>query len=477
VKVLLAASEVAPIIKIGGLGDVVGSLPLALAKIGVDVDVIVPFFPYAKIENLKLLKHLELLVDYDEHSYPVTIYKTKLPGSLVDVLLVSSSEFFSDSQSHFFANNMKETTQFAFFSRAVVTYIESSYNTYDIIHCNDWHTSAVPALLKQRLSDDRPATLLTIHNIMYQGLGNLELVKDLGFQPYESQTIYFDLDDNSINMMQQGISSADYVNTVSETYSKEIMGNKFGGGLDELLVGKEGRLTGILNGINYNDFPRHYSSKGWKKSKSELKEALFKRLQVKPPAQPDICPLYSFIGRFDPNQKGIDLIYDTLDFFVEKDCRLVLLGKGDKKWEEIFTELAGSSKYRGLVSPRIVFDVELAKELYEASDFVLIPSKYEPCGLVQMIGMWYGAVPVAHDVGGLKDSIVDGETGYLFDDYSAESLKQVLNRSYTVYTTDRRAHEKMVARCLEQDFSWEKSATKYKDLYEKIVKLREEASN
>jgi starch synthase len=470
-KILLAASEVTPIIKIGGLGDVIGSLPKALATLDVDVDIIVPYFSYASTQNLKLVRYLDLTVPFGGQTFKVTLYKTKLPSSLVDLILVSSYEFFSGVKSNYFANNSSETRMFAFFSKCVVEYIKSSFNTYDLVHCNDWHTGAIPGLLKIELGNERPATLFTIHNIAYQGVSDMALVKEVDIGPTYSRIVDVDIEDNSLNLMQQGVSSADFINTVSVSYAEEILDEEFGAGINGILKNREGRLTGILNGIDYANFPRTFSGTNFRSVKSRKKDdisAMFNFISDKD------RPLFVFIGRLDPGQKGIDLIYDNISFFKETNSNLVILGKGSPEWEKRLLEICSLSEYKRNVVAHIDFDTKLANDLYEASDFILIPSKYEPCGLVQMIGMWYGSVPIARSTGGLKDSITDGITGILFSDYSGNSLNNALRKAVKMYDEDTQTYETIAANCLKQDFGWQKSALKYKDLYIRIIKLKKE---
>jgi starch synthase len=243
-KVLLAASEAAPIIKLGGLGDVIGSLPKALEKLGVDVDIIVPYYPAAN-PPASTYKAFELSIPYGSDSHTVEVYKTRLPDSEVDVFLLKNARYFVYGGKEAFADNISETEMFVFFNRAVVEFIKAKFNTYDIVHCNDWHTGLITHLLVDELPDSRPRTLFTIHNLMYQGVGDPDLVKDVGITPGSHRLVDWDLEDGDVNMMLQGITSSDYVNAVSPTYAKEILTKKFGGGFAEILKAREGRLSGL----------------------------------------------------------------------------------------------------------------------------------------------------------------------------------------------------------------------------------------
>lgn len=464
-KVLLAASEVAPIIKIGGLGDVIGALPKALEKISVNVDVIAPFFPSAKIEGLQLYKSFDLHVPFANKNNVVEVFKTKLPNSNVDLYLLKNEEYFVAGGSSFFANNITETQMFAFFDKAVVEYVKSSLNTYDIVHCNDWHTGLVTTMLKDELGNERPRTLFTIHNLNYQGIGGPALLRDTGIVPGEHPSIDWDLADGDLNMMQQGVTSSDYINTVSPSYAKEILTMEFGSGFDDILKSREGRLSGILNGIDYSAQPRSYDINSAEEGKKEAKKVLLERLKIAPEYKD--TPVFSFIGRIDAFQKGLDIIFESLREFLKQDAVFILLGTGDKNWEEKLVELSQDRTIDDKFSCNIMFDIELANLMYAGSDFLVVPSKYEPCGLIQMIAMWYGTLPVVHDVGGLKDTVKNGETGFVFNRYSSQALLTSMKEALSVYRTEKM--QKMILASMKKDFGWEQSAVEYKKLYERIL--------
>ena len=463
-KVLLAASEVAPIVKLGGLGDVMGSLPKALEKIGVNVDVVVPFYPSAKISNLKVYKSLEIEVPFEQSIVTVEVFKTKLPDSNVDVFLLRNPAYFSVGGKTAFANNISESKMFAFFDKAVVELLKSEFNTYDIVHCNDWHTGFVTHLLEDEMGESRPRTLLTIHNLSYQGVGPESLVRDLGVVPGDHQLVAWDLDDNKINFLLQGITSSDYVSTVSPSYASEILFKDVGGELSEILQSRKDRLTGILNGIDYTLFKKSYGVSNWKQEKLIAKRSLQKKLGMR---TNEAAPLFAFISRLDPNQKGLDILFDCVSGIIELGGQFVLLGTGDPTWENKFLTLADNRA----ISISIDFDVDLANEIYEGADFILVPSKYEPCGLTQMIGMHYGTLPVVHGVGGLKDTVTEGKTGFVFNTYSVKELQRAINRACAVFKKNEK-YDEMVSSALKADFSWKKSAAKYKELYERMLNGR-----
>jgi starch synthase len=463
-KVLYAASEVAPIIKLGGLGDVAGSLPKALEKLGIDVDVIVPYFPIAKTPE-KTYKALEINVPYGGENYTVEIHKTKLPNSNVDVFLLRNARFFTLGGKEAFANSISETEMFMFFDKAVVEFVKAEFNTYDIVHCNDWHTGLVTHLLSDEIPDSRPKTLFTIHNLMYQGIGDKDTLRDVGIVPGTHRLIDWDIADGDVNMMLQGVTSSDYINAVSPTYAEEILTERFGGGLAEILKAREGRLSGIINGIDPSQFARNYDVSDWKDVKGKAKQDLRKKLGLKTPEGLGDIPIFAFISRLDANQKGLDILFDAISEFVKKGSQFVLLGTGDPMWEGKLREYG--EKNVGDVSMNILFDAKMAEEIYSASDFLIVPSKYEPCGLIQMIAMWYGTLPVAHAVGGLKDSIQSGVNGFTFDEYSTVSLLGAVDKALKIYGT--KDFDLMVSNAMRTDFSWDRSAQEYKKLYEKML--------
>ncbi len=463
-KVLLVASEAAPIIKLGGLGDVTGSLPKALEKLGINQDVIVPYFPIAKFSD-KVFKSFDVSVPFNGAIENVEVFKTKLPSSNVDVFLLKCDKYFVKGGTNAFANSISETEMFSFFSRAVVEFIKSEFNTYDVIHCNDWHTGLITHILQDELGAERPKTLFTIHNLMYQGVGDAKVVREVGIVPGEHPLIDWDIADGDLNLMQQGVTSADWINTVSPTYAKEILTEEFGGTLADVLKSREGRLVGILNGIDTDAFARFNDVSDWRKQKSTAKLNLQKKLNLNQDASK---PLYTFISRLDPNQKGLNIIVELIPEIIARGGQFVLLGTGAKDWEEKFKAAEGVGTSRNHdISINIMFDAKFAEELYAASDFLLAPSRYEPCGLIQMIAMWYGSLPIVHGVGGLKDSVTNGVNGFVFDDYSPESAIKSLTSSIKVYGS--KEYEQMVDNALRADFSWEKSAKEYVKLYEKLL--------
>jgi len=468
-KILLAASEVAPIIKIGGLGDVMGSLPKALEKFGVNADVAIPFYPKVKIENLNVYKVMDLEVPFDNKSNTVEIHKTKLPDSNVDVIMFKNEEYFAIGGKSAFLNNSSETEMFSFFSRAVVEYVKAEFNTYDLIHCHDWHTGLITQILQEELHQERPATLFTIHNLAYQGRAEVEIVKELGFSPGSHPLIDYDIQDGDLNLLYQGITSADYISTVSESYAEEIKTKEYGDGMADTLQARKDVLKGIVNGIDYSFFPRDFDKSNWREKKVAHKKDLQKELGLDSGDK----PLFSFISRLDPGQKGLDILYISIDHIIKSGGQFVLLGTGEESWEKKFEELAKNRKYKGDISINIEFSVELANKIYASSDYFFVPSKYEPCGLTQMIAMHYGTPPIVRNVGGLKDTVEDGENGFTFNEYSSLDLNKAITRAIKLFE-NKDEYDKMVEKALAKDFSWDVSAKKYVDLYQEIINSRKD---
>lgn len=466
-KVLLAASEVAPIIKLGGLGDVIGSLPKALEKLGINQDVIVPYFPIAQFTD-KVYKSFNLNVPFNGESVLVEVWRTKLPLSNVDVFLLRNDDYFAKGGTNAFANTISETEMFSFFARSVVEFIKSEFNTYDIVHCNDWHTGLITHILQDELGSERPATLFTIHNLMYQGIGDPSVVQKVGITPGSHQLIDWDISDGDLNLMQQGITASDWISTVSPSYAKEILTEEYGGILTDILQARKDRLVGILNGIDLTN-PTFNDVSNWKPEKLRFKNLLQEKLKLKVDAS---APLFSFVSRLDPNQKGLTIILNLIPELVARGAQFVLLGTGDHYWEDRFKALAdgavkAGNDVKGQVSINIMFDNTLAKEIYAGSDFLLAPSKYEPCGLIQMIAMYNASLPIVHNVGGLKDSVVSGVNGFVFDNYSNEAALEAVEKATKIYGSHD--WEKMVDNALKSDFSWGKSAKEYVKLYERML--------
>ncbi len=465
-KVLFAAAEVAPIVKMGGLGDVIGALPKALANVKIDCDVIAPFYTTVDAHKYPLYKHLDLPVAYGGRTYTAQVFRGKLPKSDVDIFLVKQDEFFDIKKGYI----VNEVVPYSFFCRAVASFIKEGFNTYDIIHAHDWHTGMLPHLLTDELGESKPPVVFTIHNISYQGNTEMTILKDMDVDPANHPTVLYDIQDGFLNFMQEALMNADYISTVSPSYASEILYNDISGDLSAILYDRRSRLTGILNGIDYDVMHRDFDVKNWQSVKQSHKSSLLAKLGLLDANR----PLFSYISRLDPNQKGIDIMYDCIEPIVKDYGTFILLGTGDPVWEAKLRELAVAlnAKYGNHASINIQFDTKLADEIYMASDFFFVPSRFEPCGLTQMMAMFYGALPIVRDTGGLKDSVTDCVNGFKFKTYSSDELLSTIDKAMKFYS-NKPVYEKMVHNALQADYSWGSSALEYKKLYQTILKSTE----
>lgn len=474
-KVLFAVWELDPLIKVGGLGDVAKSLPSALSKLGVDVRVIIPFYKAINLSRTKATKINSFNVEYAGKKENIEIYEVRNSLNGVRVYLLKHEKYFSIA-------DFPDT--FALFDKAIIEAISGNFLSFtpDIIHCNDLHTGLVPLLVK--LNKMPIKTLLTIHNLSYQGKTSLEVLTKMGLNKDKFQISDWEIANRQVNFLLEGIIHTDIVTTVSPTYAKEIMTEEFGCGLEEVLRGKEGRVFGILNGIDEEwgnmenakcikyPFATSKNNTGsktvpiynWQEGKRRNKLYLQKKMGF---AVNDKLPLISYIGRFDPNQKGIDILHKMMRRLVLENYSFVILGTGDPSWEERFQWL--DKFFPKNVAVVNKFDNCLADLIYAASDFIMVPSKFEPCGLIQMNAMLLGTLPIAHKTGGLVDSIKDNINGFLYEQYSSEALERTFMKGIDIWQNHKSRYEEMVEKAINTDFSWRKSAGEYLDLYTKLV--------
>lgn len=474
-NVLFAVWELDPFIKVGGLGDVARSLPAALREMGVDIRVVIPSYKVLKLGRCKKTKVGDIQISFAGKEERVHIYQVFHPDNKVPVFLLYNPRYLS-------IPIFPDT--FAFFSKAIVQIIKENRFPFvpDIIHCNDLHTSIIPLLIRGERMNIK--TMLTIHNLSYQGKTSLDILKKMEVDEKKCRVIHWEIDSYKLNFLLEGIVHADVITTVSPTYAKEIMTEEFGVGLEEILRGKEGRVFGILNGIDNvwrhiwhvkhvkypfisgvarkEDVPdRVYS---WEEGKRLNKIYLQKKLGLRMNAG---VPFFGFIGRFDPVQKGIDILHKMLRRDDIGEFQLVILGSGNHDWEERFQWF--SKFYPKSISCNFEFNEGLAHQIYAAADFLLIPSKFEPCGLIQMIAMYFGAIPIVHKTGGLIDSVKDGKNGFVFEQYSSEALQRAVEKALDMWKHNKPAYRQMVQNAFDTDFSWTKSAREYFSLYTKLV--------
>ena len=445
-KILIAAAEITPLAKVGGLGDVVGALPKALSKLNLDARIIIPFYGIIDKNKyrIKLIKQ-----NIKTGDATINLWQTNLPNSTVPVYLIEHN-FFKDKEiySSTLADGQKDIKKFIFFSQAILESIKAINFIPNTIHLNDWHTAAVATLLKTSYKTDpffkQTKTLYTIHNLANQGIIKTK------------------------NYMAEGILNANLVNTVSPTYAKEILTKEYSAGLEKILLSRKNDLYGILNGIDTNFFNpttdkltnQKYSLKNLNK-KTTNKLALQKQLGL---LQDKNTALVGLVTRF-VWQKGIELITEK---FSKLNCQFVFLGTGEKKYEDALLNLA--KKYPNNFKTIIKFDEKLAHEIYASSDIFLVPSRFEPCGLTQMVAMRYGAVPMVRETGGLKDT-VNSNVGFTFKKFDSAEFYKTLEKALTIYYYKPKIWRQLQLNDMKQDFSWDKSAKEYLKLYQKLLKI------
>lgn len=471
-KVLFVASECTPVAKVGGLGDVVGSLPKALKKIGIDVRIAIPKY---KVITGGESKFKLIAKKIKVKRSRVNVLQGSLPESNIILYLLAKERYFAEDgiylEKSAFVGSFKEIQRFLFFSKAVLEVFQNHSWKPDVIHCHDWHTAIIPLLLQSTIYSLQSKTLLTIHNLANQGKWRAaDVLHFLGLKGYEVESLKHKDKRKRLNILAQGILNADLLNTVSKTYSREILTKKYGEGLEKVLQKRKRNLYGILNGIDQQRFnpqtdpnlKQNFSLSSLNKKKAN-KTYLQKISQL---SQSETTPLFGSVGRL-VEQKGIDLIAEIIPKLVKSNSQLVILGTGREKHEKEFSQLV--KKYPQHISVHIKFDAALAQRIYAGSDFFLIPSKFEPCGLIQMIAMRYGTVPIGRKTGGLADTIENKKTGFLFKKYKPQSFWQAIKRALRVYQNKEKMNS-MIKSGMKKNFSWKKSAQEYLKLYKILVK-------
>ncbi len=472
-KILFVTSEAHPLIKTGGLADVSGSLPNALAELGQDVRLLLPNY-----QAIKTDKDVRPLCSLRVDNRAVNLLETQMPGSPVTVWLVDYPEFYKRPGNPYL-NGLGEpwpdnADRFALFCRiAVEVAMDRAGLDWqpDIVHCNDWQSGLVPAFLS--LETASPASVFTIHNMAYQGLFPAESTQGLNLpgQLWNPDGLEFH---NMLSFIKGGLVYADHITTVSPTYAQEIQTAAFGYGLEGLLGHRKDTLSGIINGIDIEAWnpetdpliPQHYRAASLAE-KQHNKSELQRRFAL--PVN-DQIPLFGLIGRL-VEQKGIDLIIDCLPDMLSMPMQLVLLGSGDKAYEQRLQGLA--DMYPDKMAATLGYDESLAHLIEAGSDVFLMPSRFEPCGLNQMYSQRYGTLPIVRKTGGLADTVVDtlpetianrSATGFVFNEASASSLLEAVKRAMLLYS-DQKTWAKIQANAMKKDFSWRHSAEQYLTLY------------
>ena len=477
-KILFAASECVPFIKTGGLADVVGALSPVLAQKGADVRVMVPL--YASIPEKwtsQMKSECEFEVELGWRRQYCGVKSLEYQG--VTFYFIDNHFYFG--RSYIYGLGGDEYERFGFFCRAVIDALPHLGFKPDVVHCHDWQTGMVPALLKIQYAHfpfyQDMKTVYTIHNLQYQGVFPIKAVQDtlgLGDSLFTSDKLECY---GCANYMKAGLVYADELTTVSPSYSDEIQTAFYGERLDGLLRARKGQLSGILNGIDVDDYdpakdpmiyanydPYHLGGKEY--CKQELQKEL--GLNVDPNA-----PLVGIISRLS-NQKGLDLVECVIRELMDTGIQLVVLGMGEAKYTNLFSW--AESEYPGRLAARFAMNHQLAHRIYAGADMFLMPSQFEPCGLSQMIALRYGTVPIVRETGGLRDTVLsynkftDEGNGFSFFNYNAHDMLHTVRRAVHYYKNNREVWYKLIVRGMTGDYSWYSSATKYMDMYERLAK-------
>ena len=479
-SVAFIGSECYPFVKTGGLGDVMYALPRALIKQNCDVRVILPRYkciPWKYQE--KMVYKGEFMMDLfaDGRSFYVGIMEYIMDGVVYD--FIDNEEFFSAGNPY--TNLVDDIPKYCFFSKAALAALNYLDWIPDIIHCHDWQAALVPVYLKTLFAGTRVGgakTMLTIHNLRFQGIYSIPAVKYWSGLPDH----LFNIDVlkqgyNDANLMKAGLAYADMITTVSNTYAGEIQTGFYGENLDAHLRHHSGKLRGIVNGIDVELWdsstdkllPVCYGAADAVEKKKQIKRDLQEKLGLEQDENKFVIGLISRLT----NQKGLDLVNAILPELIDGNTQVVVLGTGEPWYEDAFRYYENS--YKGSVCSNIMYDEGRAHQIYGGADALLVPSLFEPCGLTQLIAMRYGTVPIVRETGGLKDTVepynqfANSGNGFTFDRYESGLLLDAINRAKTLYFTEREHWDEMVVRDMKKDVSWDQSALQYRALY---VELR-----
>jgi starch synthase len=480
-NLLFLSSEVAPFAKTGGLGDVSAALPAALHRQGHDVRVFMPL--YSRIDQTKTkfrpvetLKNLR--VAFGSRAFDVSVFAAPLPGTDMDVYFLHCPELYG--RKALYSNDPDEHLRFLVLCYAALQCAQRMRFAPDVVHCNDWQTALVPLLLKTRFSWDnqifgKTKTVLTIHNLNYQGLFPSRVVPDTGLSDSAHLLHQDQLKSGVLNLLLHGILYADVVTTVSPTYAKEIRTPEYGAGLDGFLRARGPAVVGILNGVDYAEWnpavdkhlPVRYAPNEMD-GKALCREKLLEKVKL-----PNVrgVPVFGIVSRL-AGQKGFDLLFQVLPRLLQQErFQLVITGTGEPKFARMFRQLEG--QFRTQVRFVNVFDNALAHQIEAGSDFFLMPSRYEPCGLNQLYSLKYGSVPIVRKTGGLADTVqlwnpkTRQGTGIVFENYDAPALRWAIRSALDLYQ-DASAYRQLQQSGMSQDFSWNAQVAKYEQLYARL---------
>jgi starch synthase len=462
------------------LAEVAGSLPRALHALGHDVRIVLPCYD-AILKDQRGEQICSCSANLGTKTVHGALRRTSLPDTSIPVYLVEHFDYFERGHPYLNAAGKEypdNAERFCFFCMAVLDGVAQTGWKPDVVHCNDWHTAAIPAYIKTRLADDSfwraMPTLFTIHNLAYQGRYDVSHLSQTGFgwDLFKPDFLEFYGD---INLMKAGIAFADRLNTVSATYAEEIQTPDLGNGLDGFLRTRRDDLCGILNGVDYDrwnpatdpDIPANYTQADMS-GKGRCKLALQRDLGLPEKAS---VPLIALVSRLDW-QKGSDLVVEALQSLLPQRVQIVVLGTGDPELEAAFTEFEAGHETQ--VRTLLRYDANLSHRVLAAADYLLMPSRFEPCGLTQLYAMAYGTIPIVRHTGGLADTVVDlaadsgAGTGIVFQDATPEAVLAAVQRALALFPRPEPFHNARMA-CMEQDFSWTRSAEAYVHLYRQAL--------
>lgn len=468
-KILYVASEVVPYAKSGGLADVAGSLPKELTKLGYDISVVMPRYKMIT-QKLEYVTDFPIYMNGKTETCIIRKHIQKIEGNK------ELTTYFVDNAFYFDRDGMychpDEAERFAFFDKAVAKFSNEILNP-DILHLNDWQTAPIALLTKEKYKNEKVKIIYTIHNLEYNGRfnsGNL-CHFDLDYSYFTSEKLEFYGD---LSFTKAGLIYSDFVTTVSETYAKEIQTEAFGFGYEGLLkkINGEGRLFGIVNGIDYDEFNPKTDNELYENydlNNIENKKINKAKLQEKLKLPISDAPIFAIVSRV-VQHKGFDILIESLKELLKEDIQFVLLGLGDEHYINRFRIL--EAQFPNKISINNIFDADLAKKIYAGSDIFIMPSIFEPCGLSQLISFRYGTIPIARRTGGLNDTVIgylgnkEEGNGFTFWRNKTEDLLEVMKLAIQTYN-DKATWNTLVLRAMKQDFSWNRSAKEYIKLYER----------
>ena len=475
-SVAFIGSECYPFVKTGGLGDVMSALPKSLAKLNIDVKVIIPRYkciPQKFQEKMEYRGSFDMNLCSDGKQYYVGIMEYQEDGVVYD--FIDNDEFFSWGNPY--TNLIDDIPKFCYFAKAALAALNYLNWTPDVVHCHDWQAALVPLYLRTCFQDTdvgRAISVLTIHNLKFQGIYDRKKIQYWsGLPDYVFNKDCMIQNWLDANMLKGGIAYSNKVTTVSNTYAWEIQTEEYGEGLAEHLRYHNNKILGIVNGIDTDIWnpetdkllAADYDEKSAIKNKKINKKALQESLGLDVDEHKMVIGLISRLT----NQKGLDLVNDVIPGIMDEHTQVVVLGTGDSQYENTFRYY--ENKYKGNFCAYIAYNENVAHNIYAGCDALLVPSRFEPCGLTQLIAMRYGAVPIVRETGGLKDTVQpynmfeNTGNGFTFDRYEGGLLYDAINRAKTLYFENRKSWDDMVIRDMNKDVSWEKSAKQYKDMY------------